>query len=114
MRRIVAMLLPVFVTAVISVGILAIGNNSPVEATYGDTRACVSPREAKAIELSMTKKQIKRIFDSRGWRVEKETVDGMTFEEREYRACWSKKKDLHVFYVDGRAYAFGLDWGWWH
>jgi hypothetical protein len=113
MRRIVAMLLAVLVAAVVSVGIMSIGDSAPAEATYGDTRTCVTPREAKAIELSMTRKQISKIFDSNGWRVEKETVDGMTFEEREYRACWSKRKDVHVYYVDGRAYAFGVDWGWW-
>jgi hypothetical protein len=113
MRRIVAMLLAVLVAAVISVGILAMGDGAPAEATYGDTRPCVTPREAKAIELSMTRKQIAKIFDSNGWRVDKETVNGMTFEEREYKACWSKRKDVHVYYVDGRAYAFELYSGWW-
>lgn len=113
MRRIVAMLLAVLVAAVISVGILAIGDDELAEATHGDSRKCVTPREAKAIELSMTRKQVKRIFDSKGWLVDKETVDGMRFQEREYRACWSKRKDVHVYYVNGRAYAFSVDWGWW-
>lgn len=113
MRRIVTTLLAVLLTAVISVGIMSMSDSAPAEATYGDTRTCVTPREAKAIELSMTRKQISKIFDSNGWRVEKETFDGRTYEHREYKACWSKRKDVHVFYVDGRAYAFGADWGWW-
>jgi hypothetical protein len=112
MGRIVTTLLAGLLAAIVSVGILSIGDSTPADATYGDTRTCVTPREAKTIKLSMTKNQIKKVFDSNGWRVEQETVNGMTFEEREYKACWSKRKDVHVFYVDGRAYAFVLDSGW--
>jgi hypothetical protein len=114
MRRWLVALVAVLAAAAVSFGIVSVGaGTDEAAASYGDRRTCVTPREARAIELGMTSGRVKRIVDSKGWVVQRSNEDGFRFVEREYKACWSKQRDVHVFYVNNRVYGMALGSGWW-
>ena len=67
--------------AVILSGLVVV---SPAHATYGDSRACVTTKEYRAIKKGQSKAQVKRILDGRGTKVNAKT--------RQYSQCGSSKK----------------------
>lgn len=114
MKRWVVALVSVLVAAMVSFGVLSLGSGADeASATLGDTRACATPREVRAIEIGMSKRQVTSIVDSRGWLVDRWTDSGLVFTEREYKACWSRQRDLHVYYVNNRVYVMGVESSWW-
>lgn len=57
---------------------------TPAQATYGDSRACVTAKEYRAIKKGQNKAQVKRILDGRGKKINATT--------RQYSKCGSKDK----------------------
>lgn len=85
--------------AVVSFGIINVSDSGAptAEATFGDTRSCVTVREAKAIRLFMPQRQVFRILDGRGKRI----GAGPNWVDRQYKFCRTNDP-LIVEFVRGR------------
>lgn len=88
MRKI---LLTIMTTLAVIVSGLAVA--APAQATYGDSRTCVTTKEFRAIKTGQSKARVKRILDGRGKKVDAKT--------RQYSKCASKSKIVRVTYNKG-------------
>ena len=57
---------------------------APAQATFGDSRACVTAKEYRAIKKGQSKAKVKRILDGRGKKINAKT--------RQYRQCGTTKQ----------------------
>lgn len=62
---------------------------TPAQATHGDSRACVTAKEYRAVKKGQSKSQVQRVLDGRG-----KTVNAKT---RQYRQCGSSVKVRVVY-----------------
>ena len=63
---------------------------APAQATFGDSRACVTQQEYDAIKTGQSKAQVKRILDGRGKRVNAQV--------RQYNVCGFSAQKVRIEY----------------
>lgn len=91
----------VLTAAAVSFGIVSITNTTTTaEATYGDTRNCVTMRELKKIRIGNTKARVHYVFDGAGRRT---YFSSFGWEDRIYRFCGQSWDDpIRIDYINGR------------
>lgn len=104
MRKILTTASAVAAAAAVSFGIVNIsgGGVQEAEATWGDTRACVTDRELSKIRIGMPKNKVHGITDGAGRRT---YFSGgfPVWEDRDYLMCgYSWADAVEIEYVEGR------------
>ena len=85
MKRVIVAAVAVFAITLSGLAVAA-----PAQATFGDSRACVTQQEYDAIKRGQSKAQVKRILDGRGNRV--------TAQVRQYNVCGVAIQKVRIKY----------------
>ena len=80
----------VIIVTALAVIISGLAVAAPAQATKGDSRACVTAKEYRAVKKGQSKAQVKRILDGKGKKVNAKT--------RQYSECGSKSKVVRIKY----------------